>query len=140
AGSLALTTTGTLNLASLANYYTGTTTIAGGTLRFSNTSGDVTIGAGATATISGTGTLELAGTTSNLSDSTTAPQRVHVVNNSTQLAAGSLDMTAASGQFVGSLDGTGTFSLVSGADLTANHIVQNVLVINNTPFNNGIIT
>jgi autotransporter-associated beta strand protein len=105
-------------------------TISGGTLRFNPTSGLGTLGTGVTVNVGGTGTLELAGTVSTLSPNN---DRVNIVNLSSQPSTGRPGEA-------GWLDGTGSTIVNSGATLTANNIVQNALVINNTPFNNGILT
>jgi autotransporter-associated beta strand protein len=105
-------------------------TISGGTLRFNNTVDAATFGTGVI--VSGTGTLELAGTVSTLLSPNV--DRVHIVNLSSQLS------TIANGE-AGWLHDTGGSTVVNlGADLTANHIVQNALVIGNAPSTVGLIT
>ena len=119
--------TSTLTLSNNPTIGDASTTVNGGTLRFVTTSGAATIGTGVTATVASAATLELAGTISNLSDPSAA-NRVHIVNNSTQAYGGSL-WVGGSNQQVGAIDGIGTTMVSAGSDLTANHIVQNALVI-----------
>ena len=109
-------------------------TISGGTLRFNTVNGPATIGTGVTATVSGTGTLELAGTVLQLSP--VATPRIIVASSSGTL--GQLSTTGP-GE-AGWLCDAGSTIVNSGATLTANHIVPSALVINNAPFNNGIVT
>jgi autotransporter-associated beta strand protein len=117
--------------------------VAGGTLRFNLTSassGTVATGSGVTATVSNSGVLELAGTTSALSSGGGAPApagRVHVVNNSSA-AAGLL--VSGTNQRVGGIDGTGTTQVNPGSDLTADHIIQAALVIGGTATSHGTAT
>ena len=68
-------------------------------------------------------TLELAGSVSALSS---GASRVNIVNNSSA-AAGLL--VSGTHQRVGNIDGSGTTQVNAGSDLTANHIIQNALVI-----------
>ena len=70
--------------------------------------------------VTGAGTLELAGTTSNLTSA------VNITNSSTA-AAGIL--VSGSNQIVGAIDGDGNLEIASGGDLTANSIIQNTLTI-----------
>jgi PEP-CTERM motif len=67
--------------------------------------------------------LELAGSVSALSS---ASNRVDIVNNSSA-AAGLL--VSGTHKKVGDIDGSGTTQINAGGDLTADHIVQNALVI-----------
>ena len=94
----------------------GSTLVDGGTLRFNNSGSTSTIGTGVTATIGTGATLELAGTTTNLSNPSAAADRVHIVN---------LSPTS----FTGTLNESGTVPILAGSDLTANHIIQNALII-----------
>jgi autotransporter-associated beta strand protein len=127
------TNTGTLTLSAVNTYTgsvlvqngslgTGTATLAGGTLRLNTTNMSATIGAGVPVTVASGATLELAGNTSNLSDLTTASQRVHFVNSSTQTSGGTL-LVSGTNQQVGAIDGTGTTVVNSGVGVTANLIV-----------------
>ncbi len=102
-----------------------------GTLRFNNAVGAATIGAGVTATVASGATLELAGSISDLSSPTTPLTRAHVINNSKQVSGGSL-LVSGTNQQVGAIDGTGDTVVNAGASLTANHIIQNALVIGGT--------
>ena len=97
--------------------------VSGGTLRL-NYSGSPTIGSGITATVSGAATLELAGGTSQLS------QSVNIVNNSSA-ASGLLD-SSSTNQNVGAVTGTGNTVVNSGGTLTAYQIRQNSLTISGT--------
>ncbi len=81
------------------------------------------MGNGVVATVNNSATLELAGTVSALASST---NRVTVVNNSTA-SAGLL--VSGTNQVVGSIDGSGTTQVDAGVSLTANHIIQNALLI-----------
>jgi autotransporter-associated beta strand protein len=98
--------------------------VSAGTLRFNATSGAATVGAGVQATVSGSATLELAGSVSALSQISAG--RVDVIDNSTAVAG--LHVTG-SHQQVGGVDGSGTTTLEASSDLTANYIIQSALVI-----------
>ncbi len=117
-----------------ANAYTGDTTVSAGTLKFNLNSGPATIAAGVTATVAVGATLELAGSVSALG--TTGGNRVHVVNDST--AAGIV--VSGTNQVVGNIDGSGTTQVNAGSDLTANHIIQNALVIGGAAGNPALVT
>jgi fibronectin-binding autotransporter adhesin len=108
-------------------------TVTGGTLRFNVVSGSPTIGAGVAATVSGSATLELAGSVSALSSGAT---RVNITNNS------AIPGVLASGthQQVGNIDGTGATQVNAGSDLTANHIIQSALVIGGAAGSPGLLT
>ncbi|HKD37274.1 MAG TPA: PEP-CTERM sorting domain-containing protein, partial [Pirellulales bacterium] len=95
-----------------------------GILRFKATSGTAVVGARVQATVSGSATLELAGSVSALSQ--VSGGRTDVVNVST--AAAGLHVTGTNQQ-VGGIDGSGTTKVEASSDLTANHIVQSALVI-----------
>ncbi|HEV2970839.1 MAG TPA: autotransporter-associated beta strand repeat-containing protein [Pirellulales bacterium] len=111
----------------------GPITVNGGTLRFSAVSGSATIGTGVTATVTGSATLELAGSVSALSSGT---HRVNIINIST--APGLL--VSGTHQQVGGIDGSGSTVVNAGSDLTANHIVQSSLVIGGTAASRGLVT
>jgi autotransporter-associated beta strand protein len=108
--------------------------ISGGTLRFNVTSGSATIGAGVTATVSSGATLELAGSVAALASGAT---RVNIANNSSA-AAGLL--VSGTNQQVGNIDGAGATQVNAGSDLTANHIIQNALVIGGTASSHALVT
>jgi autotransporter-associated beta strand protein len=128
-GTLNKTNSGTLAVNGPSNIGAGATIqVNSGGLRFTNTGGSSTVASGASANVAAGATLELAGTVSNLSDSGAATHRVHVFNNSTVASGGSLLVTG-SNQQVGAIDGTGDTVVNAGASLTANHIVQNALLI-----------
>jgi hypothetical protein len=102
-------------------------------LKFNFVSGAATIGTGVTATVSNSATLELAGSVSALSSGT---NRVNVLNNSA--APGIL--VSGTNQQVGNIDGSGTTQVNAGSDLTANHIIQNSLIIGGTAGTPGLVT
>ena len=123
-GQLAVTKSGSgLWILSGANSYSGRTTVLAGTLRFNIASGTPTIAAGATAAVASGATLELAGSVSALGAA--GGNRVNVTNGST--APGLL--VSGTGQIVGGIDGTGDTQVNDGSDLTADHIIQNALII-----------
>ena len=123
-GQLAVTKSGSgLWILSGANSYSGRTTVLAGTLRFNIASGTPTIAAGATAAVASGATLELAGSVSALGAA--GGNRVNVTNDST--APGLL--VSGTGQIVGGIDGTGDTQVNDGSDLTADHIIQNALII-----------
>jgi hypothetical protein len=98
-----------------------------GTLRFNLNSGAATVQSGATATVTGSATLELAGTVSALSSPGAAANRVHVVNSSNAPAGGLY--VSGNNQQVGRIDGGGSVFIGTGADLTADRIVESSLTI-----------
>ncbi len=114
--------------------------VSAGKLRFNVTptsSGTVSVGSGVLATVTGTATLELAGSVSALSTSAAVADRVNVVNNSTS-ASGLL--VSGTNQKVGNIDGTGTTQVNASSSLTANHIVQTALVIGGDATHVGLVT
>ena len=117
-----------------ANTYSGGTTVLGGTLKFNIISGAATIATGVTATVASGATLELAGSVSALGSA--GGNREHIMNNST--ASGIV--VSGTSQVVGGIDGTGTTQVNAGSDLTANHIIQNAVVIGGTSKNLGLVT
>ncbi len=104
-----------------ANSYTGGTAVNAGTLRFSPSSGTATISG--MATVSNGATLELAGTVAGLS------QSVNVVNNSSATAG--LHVTGTN-QLAGTITGSGSMVVETGAGLTAYQIKQSSLTVNGT--------
>jgi hypothetical protein len=105
-----------------------------GTFRFATSSGSPTLGAGVQVNVSGTATLELAGSVSALSSGS---NRVNVVNNSSA-AAGVL--VSGTNQQVDGIDGSGTTQVNAGRDLTANHIIQGMLIIGGTAGSPALVT
>ena len=140
-GTLMQSGTGTLQIT--ANPTPGTYNIVSanaGTLRFNNNSTPDPIASGVPVNNLGGGTLELAGTVSALSTST-SPGRVQTIdlNNGTQTPDGNLTVTG-TGQPIGAIDGIGDTVINSGASLTSNHIVQGALTIGGNAGNPDIIT
>jgi autotransporter-associated beta strand protein len=108
-----------------------------GTLRFNVNSGAATIGTGVIATVASGATLELAGSVSALGVS--GGNRVSIINNSQQSSGGML-LVSGTNQHVGGIDGTGDTVINDGSDLTADHIVQNALVIGATGNSPALVT
>jgi fibronectin-binding autotransporter adhesin len=133
-GAGTATLTGALSLGNNSSLAVG-----GGTLRLSVTTGSATIGTSISATVSAAATLELAGTVSALSSTATAASRVNVTNNSKQSSGGSL-LVSGTNQQVGAISGTGDTVVMAGANLTANSIVQNALVIGGDMTHAGLVT
>ena len=111
------------------------------TLRFKPTTGDASVGAGATATVASGATLELAGSVSSLSSPSTGSgqagaNRVNITNNSSSPGI----LVSGTNQQVGNIDGAGTTQVNAGSDLTANHIIQSALVIGGTAGSFGTVT
>ena len=100
----------------------------GGTLRL-RLSGGAMVSSGVVARVSGSATLELAGSVSNLSSAIGPGNRVAIVNNSTS-ASGLL--VTGTNQQAGGIDGSGNIVVTDGASLAADHIVQTSLVIGGT--------
>jgi autotransporter-associated beta strand protein len=123
-GALTKVGAGSLTIAG-ANRLTGNLQVDDGTLRF-DLSATSALTPGLTAVADGTGTLELSGSVSAF---TGGSGGVDITNNSTA-AAGVL--VSGSNQFAGGIDGTGDLAIGAGGDLTANHVVQNALVIGGT--------
>jgi autotransporter-associated beta strand protein len=134
-GQLAVTKSGGgVWILSGANTYSGDTTVLGGTLKFNITSGTPTIATRVTATVASGATLELAGSVSALG--TTGGNRVHVVNNSTSSGV----VVSGTIQVVGAIDGSGTTQVNAGSDLTADHIIQDALIIGGAEGSPGLVT
>jgi autotransporter-associated beta strand protein len=103
------------------------------TLRFKPTSGSASVATGVTATVASGAALELAGSVSALSS---GGNHVNILDNSA--APGVL--VSGTNQQVGNIDGSGTTQVNAGSDLTANHIIQSVLVIGGTATSHGLVT
>lgn len=112
---------GSLTIAGASNLQ-GNIEVSDGALAF-NVLTPPALVAGFTATIDGTGTLELEGTVSALSGGSSGAT---LVNNSTVSAGVLVNGTS---QFAGGIDGTGTLAIADDGALTANHVVQGALVI-----------
>src|SRR6202030_3687472 len=97
------------------------------------TSGSPTLASGVSVSVDGGGTLELAGTVSPLSSGSNL---LYIVNSS--IAPGVL--ISGSNQIVGNIEGSGTTQVNAGSDLTADHIVQNALVIGGTAGSPALVT
>ncbi|HKD36211.1 MAG TPA: autotransporter-associated beta strand repeat-containing protein, partial [Pirellulales bacterium] len=106
--------------------------VTGGRLRLNVSSGSATIGTGVSATIAPGATLELAGLVAALSS---GANRVNVTNSSAAVI-----LVSGSHQQIGNLDGSGTTQINAGSDLTANHIIQNGLVIGGAGGSLGVLT
>ena len=109
--------------------------INSGTLRFATT-GAATVGNSVTVSIASGATLELAGSASALSS---GANRATITNNSQQSSGGSL-LVSGTNQQVGPINGTGDTVVSAGADLKANSIVQNALVIGGAQGSTGSVT
>ena len=110
--------------------------LTGGTLRFSAKQGTVTIGTGVTVTIATGATLELDDKVAALSSGSS---RVNIINNGQQ-AFGGMFLVSGTGQQVGAIDGTGDTVVNDGSDLTADHIIQNALIIGGAAGNPSLVT
>ncbi len=106
---------------------------SGSRLTFNVQAGSATVGGGVTATVASTGTFELAGSVSALAN---GANRVNITNNSN--SAGLL--VSGTNQQVGNIDGSGTTQVNAGSDLTADHIVQNALMIGGAAGSTGLVT
>jgi autotransporter-associated beta strand protein len=138
-GTLNKTGGGTLAINGSSTLASGSSlAIAGGTMQF-DLSGSSVVGTGATAAVASGATLELDGTTSALTDSTTTTNRVNI-NNGENLNVGNTVVTPTTIQQVGAIDGTGTTTVTDGAQLTANHIVQGLLVIGSAGASPSLVT
>jgi autotransporter-associated beta strand protein len=139
-GTLNKVNTGTLEVTGAANLAAGASiNVNAGSLKMTNNAGAATVGSGVTATVASGATLELAGTVSNLSSPAAPADRVHIVNNSKQSSGGSL-LVSGPNQQVGAIDGTGDTVVATGANLTANHIVQSALVIGGASGTPSLVT
>ncbi len=110
--------------------------VSGGTLTLNGTSGSAAVGTGVTASITNSGTLELAGVVSTLG--TSAPAHRANITNSSTAAAGLL--VSGGQQQVGGIDGTGNVQVSSNASLIANHITAGALMIGGTAGNPAVVT
>jgi autotransporter-associated beta strand protein len=139
AGTFAKAGSGTLELNGPAIALLGGTlqVTDSGTLRLNAATGAATIAGGAIVQVTGTATLEIAGSVSALSSNVSAVSRAAIANNS---AAPAGVLVSGTNQQVGGIDGTGNVVVNAGSDLTADHIVQNALVIGGLPGNPAIVT
>ncbi|HKD36692.1 MAG TPA: putative Ig domain-containing protein, partial [Pirellulales bacterium] len=99
----------------------GSLQVSGGLLRLLG-QGAPSFAVGTSATVSGTGTLELAGAVSALD------ANVNVSNSSTATAG---IVVSGQNQIVGAIDGTGNFAVSDGGSVTVSHITAGSLVIGN---------
>jgi hypothetical protein len=90
-------------------------TVNAGTLKISVTTGSPIVGAGVTAAVLGTGTLELAGSVSALGTAVAA-NRTNITNSSSATAG---VLVSTGNQQVGGIDGSGNVAVSDGASLTA---------------------
>ncbi|HEV3417631.1 MAG TPA: PEP-CTERM sorting domain-containing protein, partial [Pirellulales bacterium] len=133
-GSFTKLDSGTTTISGPQIFSSGTTlNVNGGMVKFNVTSGSVTVGTGVSANIAAGATLELAGSVSALASGS---NRVNIVNSSA--APGIL--VSGTNQVVGGIDGLGNVQVNAGSDLTANHIVENALVIGGTSTSHGRVT
>ncbi len=135
AGSHGLTLAGggTLEIDSSLSLNSGSAlNVNAGTLRLNAGTAGNQFGAGVTATITGEATVELAGSTSDLSAGAT---RVAIVNNSTAAAGLLVSGTA---QRVGGITGSGAIVVEAGSDLTADSIQGGILFIEGTSTSHGV--
>jgi fibronectin-binding autotransporter adhesin len=136
AGTLAKSGSGTLEIDAAPVLAANSAIQAGGgVLRFKVASGSAAVGTGVTATVSPGATLELAGSVSALS---AGANRANVSNNSLAAAGGLL--VSGGNQQVGAIDGSGNIVVGSDASLTANHIIQNALIIGGTTGHPATVT
>ena len=96
-------------------------------MRFNVGSGAATVGSGVTASVAAGATLELAGSVSALFSTAAIADRVAITNDSQAVSGGLL--VSGTNQQVGAIDGMGNTILGIAADLTANHIRQNAIII-----------
>jgi autotransporter-associated beta strand protein len=108
--------------------------VNGGTLQFKVTAGSATVGTGVTATVASGATLELAGSVAALA---AGANRIAITNNSTTPAG---ILVSGTSQVVGNIGGTGNTQVNAGSSLTANHIIQNALVIGGTATSHATVT
>ncbi len=138
-GTLNKTNTGALAINGTSSLAAGSAlSVAGGTMQF-NVSGSSVVGTAVTATVASGATLELDGTTSALTDSTTTTNRVNITDSG-NLNVGNTVVTPTTIQQVGAIDGSGTTTVADGSQLTANHIIQGALVIGSTGSNPSQVT
>ena len=105
-----------------------------GTLRFAMTSGSPTLASGVSVAVNGSRHARTR--RHGLSAYPSGSNRVNIVNSS--IAPGVL--ISGSNQIVGNIEGSGTTQVNAGSDLTANHIVQNALVIGGTAGSPALVT
>ena len=108
--------------------------VNGGKLRFNVTGGSASVGTGALALIGNDAVLELAGSVSALSS---GQHGVEVLNDSTATAG---ILVSGTNQRVGGIDGSGIVQVNAGSDLTADHIIQNAILIGGIAGSPGLVT
>ncbi len=109
---------GTLALGEI-SHVGGGLQIGGGLLRLQG-GATPSFGAGVSATVSGSGALELAGTVSDLN------ANINIANSSTATAG---IVGSGQNQIVGGIDGAGNVQVSNGGSVTANHVTAGSLVI-----------
>ncbi|HEY2148136.1 MAG TPA: PEP-CTERM sorting domain-containing protein, partial [Pirellulales bacterium] len=107
--------------------------VSNDTTRFNVTTGSPTVGAGITAIVNVGSTLELAGSVSALSSAT---NRVNITTVATSKGV----LVSGTNQRVGQIYGAGSVVVNSGSDLTADHIIQNALVIQGNAASPAVVT
>lgn len=88
---------------------------------------------GATIVVTPQSTLELAGSVSGVGPA------INLINNGSEAAGGGF-VVSGTNQQIGNLDGTGTVLIAAGGDLTANHVIQDALIIEGTASAHGVFT
>lgn len=137
--SLAMTGSGQLIVAGPPTLGNGSSiAVNGGTLKFNVTTSPANIGTSVTATVAAGATLELAGSVSALSSTSSPSARVNVANYSTVTGGGLL--VTGTNQQVGAITGAGSLTLVAGSSLTANSIIQSAIIIGGSPGNIARLT
>jgi autotransporter-associated beta strand protein len=104
-----------------------------GRLKFAPTTGTAMVGGGATVAVATNSTLELDGAVPSLSAG------VNVANDGSQQFGGALLITG-TGEQVGNIDGVGDLIIGPGGALTANHIIQDALLIGGSASATGELT
>ncbi len=136
AGTLTKSGSGTLEIDGAPQFAANSALqVNGGRLRFNVTSGSPSVGSGVTATVASGAVLELAGSISVFSGS---GNRASLRNNSLDSGGGLL--VSHGNQQVGTIDGIGDTVVNAGASLTANHIIQDALVIGGVNGNPATVT
>ena len=127
--ALTKTGAGTLTL-SEAGGFAGNIQVNGGSLKLNGPT-TPTYSAGVSAAVTGTGVLELGGTTSDLTSG------VDIANGSSATAG---IIVSGTNQVVGGIIGAGNLMINAGGALTANHVIQTSLIIGGSAGNVARLT